>query len=210
MVTRKYSSPAREAQASATRERILAATVTVIGEGIAALSIPAVARRAEVSVPTVYRYFPDKEALLDAVATHVRHRLGVAPGAPSPVDVEDYLSTHRAIFKQIDAADAETVGAVIATFGRGQSALGLEQRRQWLAPAFAGEFDDWSEPDRRNLLNLAAILSSSVGATALAQFGLRGDEAADLLAWTIGRLLAPAERPTRSAAQALDEESEHP
>ncbi len=205
MVTRKYSSPAREAQASATRERILAATVAVIGEGIATLSIPAVARRAEVSVPTVYRYFPDKEALLDATATHVRDRLGVSPDAPSPVDVDDYLQTHRAIFRQVGRADAETIGAVVATFGRGPGALSLEQRREWLAPAFAGEFDDWAEFDRRNLLSIASILSSSVGATALAQFGLRGDDAADLLAWTIRRLLAPVESPSNPDRQALQE-----
>ncbi|MGH1487911.1 MAG: TetR/AcrR family transcriptional regulator [Acidimicrobiales bacterium] len=207
-MTRKYSSPAREAQASATRERILAATVAVIGEGIAALSIPAVARQAEVSVPTVYRYFPDKEALLDAAATHVRDKLGVSPDAPSPVDVDDYLSTHRTIFRQFDRADAETIGAVIATFDRGPGALSLEQRRQWLAPAFAGQFHDWPESDRRNLLSIASILSSSVGATALAQFELRGDEAADLLAWTIGRLLARDESLAASAPQALDEKSE--
>ncbi len=205
MVTRKYSSPAREAQASATRERLLAATVAVIGEGIATLSIPEVARRAEVSVPTVYRYFPDKEALLDAAATHVRDRLGVSPDAPSPVDVDDYLLTHRTIFRQVGRADAETIGAVVATFGRGPGALSLEQRREWLAPAFTGEFDDWAEFDRRNLLSIASILGSSVGATALAQFGLRGDDAADLLAWTIRRLLAPVESPSNPDRQALQE-----
>ena len=34
----------------------------------AAISVPAVAERAGVGVATVYRYFPTKEALLDAAA----------------------------------------------------------------------------------------------------------------------------------------------
>lgn len=188
---RSYSSPAREAQAAATREKILSATIAVIGEGIAALSIPAVAKRAGVSVPTVYRYFPDKETLLDAAAIHVRDGIGVAADTPSPADVEDYLDSHRRIFRRLAGADAETIGTVVATFGRGAGAMNLEQRRDWLAPAFEEVLDDWPETDRQNFLNLASILASSIGATALAQFGLRGDDAADLLTWVIERLLHP-------------------
>lgn len=192
MVTRSYSSPEREAQAAATREKILDATITVIGEGIAALSIPAVAKKAGVSVPTVYRYFSDKETLLNAVAVHVRHGMGVADDEPSPTDVEAYFESHREIFRRWAGADPETIGAVVATFGRGAGALSLEQRREWLAPAFAGVIDDWREVDRQNFLSIASILNSSVGAAALAQFGLQGDAAADLFTWTVQRLLSPS------------------
>jgi AcrR family transcriptional regulator len=178
------------AQAEATRRRILDATISVIGEDLAALSIPAVARRAGVSVPTVYRYFPDKEALVDAAADHVRDGIGVPAEQPSPADLEDYLDLHREVFRRLSGADPATVGAVVATFGRGAGAIDLEGRREWLAPAFAGILDDWTEADRRNFLSIASILTSSVGATALAQFGLRGDDAADLFAWTIRRILS--------------------
>jgi AcrR family transcriptional regulator len=47
----------RAAQAQATRARILEATVNVMARGVASVSIPAVAREARVSVPTVYRHF---------------------------------------------------------------------------------------------------------------------------------------------------------
>ena len=147
------------------------------------------------SVPTVYRYFPDKEALLDAAADHVRDGLGVAADQPSPTDVEDYLDAHRDIFRRLSGADPTTVGAVVATFGRGSGALDLEARREWLAPTFAGILDGWTDVDRRNFLSIASILNSSVGAMALAEFGLRGDDAADLFTWTIRRILSTAPDP---------------
>ena len=198
MATRNYSSPAREAQTLATREKILDATIAVIGEGIALLSIPAVAERAGVSIPTVYRYFPDKEVLVEAAAVHVRERIGVDADAPSPTGVEQYLESHREIFRRLADADDDTIGAVVATFGRGAGGLSLAERREWLAPAFAGVLDDWEEIDRENFLSTASILSSSVGATALAQFGLRGDAAADLLTWIVQRLLSQPHHDTHT------------
>jgi AcrR family transcriptional regulator len=57
-----------------TRDRIVDAVVALITEEHpASISVPAVARRAGVSVATVYRYFPNKGRLLDA-ATEVGHR----------------------------------------------------------------------------------------------------------------------------------------
>jgi TetR/AcrR family transcriptional regulator, repressor for uid operon len=51
---------------NATRQRILAATAEVLGRnGRAKLSLSEVALQAEVSRPTLYRYFGDKRELLD-------------------------------------------------------------------------------------------------------------------------------------------------
>ena len=57
---RTYRSELRAQQADETRARILDATVRVMARGLASLSIPAVAREAGVSVPTVYRHFATK------------------------------------------------------------------------------------------------------------------------------------------------------
>ena len=57
----------RRQQLEGTRQRIVAATVEVMArDGAAALSFPAVAEEAGVSLRTVYRHFPNKEALLQA------------------------------------------------------------------------------------------------------------------------------------------------
>src|SRR3954453_9419387 len=66
MPTRSVS--LHDEHAAATRTRILDAVVDlIVHEHPATLSMPAVASRAGVSLRTVYRYFPTKEALIDAI-----------------------------------------------------------------------------------------------------------------------------------------------
>ncbi len=60
----------RAENASRTRDRIVDAVVGLVAErGDAEFSMPEVARASGVSLRTVYRYFPNRQALVDAVAT---------------------------------------------------------------------------------------------------------------------------------------------
>ena len=59
---------------SSTRQRILSATAEVLGRnGTTKLSLSDVATAARVSRPTLYRYFSDKQVLLDDFAVWERH-----------------------------------------------------------------------------------------------------------------------------------------
>lgn len=63
--TRAYKSPVRQRQAAETRHRIVEATRRLLlAEGYAGMTIEAVARRAEVSVQTVYAVFGSKAGIL--------------------------------------------------------------------------------------------------------------------------------------------------
>ena len=65
--TRPYESPLRAEQLEQTRLRILEAMADVLAdEEVEEVTVPLVAMRARVSVRTVYRHFPTKEALFDA------------------------------------------------------------------------------------------------------------------------------------------------
>ena len=65
--TRPYDSPLRSEQMEQTRLRILEATADVLADEEAEeVTVPLVAMRARVSIRTVYRHFPTKEALFDA------------------------------------------------------------------------------------------------------------------------------------------------
>jgi AcrR family transcriptional regulator len=76
VMTAKRVDRARDDRAGgATRERILDATLAVLGRfGQRKLSMTEVADAAGVSRPTLYRYFPTKEELLEALAHHEQHR----------------------------------------------------------------------------------------------------------------------------------------
>jgi AcrR family transcriptional regulator len=74
---RTYRSELRAQQAATTRQRILDATVRVMAGGLADVTVPAVAREAGVSVPTVYRHFGTKRDLLAALQPHLQQRAGI-------------------------------------------------------------------------------------------------------------------------------------
>ena len=59
------------ADARRNRDRLVDAAIELILEVGAEPPLDAIARRAEVGIGTLYRHFPDRERLLDAVAHHV-------------------------------------------------------------------------------------------------------------------------------------------
>ncbi len=79
--------------------RALAAATTLLGRGISieALTTAHIAQEAGMSVGGLYRFFPDKQAIVDAIA--VRHmelfqeRMGAAIMADFPETPRDFLAT---------------------------------------------------------------------------------------------------------------------
>jgi len=95
-----YRSPLRASQAAATRERIVAACVTLMRRG-ADLTFASVAAEAGVQERTVYRHFPKKEdletALWDWIVRHLTHAGFEAR------DEEQLVAAMRASFAGFDA-----------------------------------------------------------------------------------------------------------
>lgn len=79
---------AQRADARANRARILDVAEEVFGQGGESASTEEVARRAGVGIATVFRHFPTKAALLEAVLTrrfdHLRQRAEALLGADDP------------------------------------------------------------------------------------------------------------------------------
>src|ERR1700730_3272389 len=91
MSPRRYNSPGRDAAASQTRERIVAAAATILrsAKGVEDFSLEGVAKAAGVTRLTVYNQFGSRRAVLEAVfdAVAVRgglHRLAEAMTGPDP------------------------------------------------------------------------------------------------------------------------------
>lgn len=75
------------ADATRNREKVLAAAEAVFAEQGVAVPIDEVARSAGVGVGTVYRHFPTKEVLFEAIV--VRHLRGLATRADGLLSAED-------------------------------------------------------------------------------------------------------------------------
>lgn len=157
---RTYRSRLRADQARETRDRILDATVRVMAGGLASTSIPAVAREAGVSVPTVYRHFRTKGDLLAAVYPHVARRAGIDDGM-EPRTLDELREGLRRVFERIDAMD-DLARAAMASPGADEvrhatmpSRLARIRRLvDAVAPALPAE-------DRARLVRLLVIVTSS-------------------------------------------------
>lgn len=101
MPPRAYDNTLRAEQAERTKQRILEAAVELVAEA-ATVSTAAIAARAGVSEPTVYRHFPNREALIAGIDAWGQENLGPPPVpsklediVPSAIAMGLYLGRNR-------------------------------------------------------------------------------------------------------------------
>ena len=189
---RPYRNDLRAQQADETRRRILDATLRVMAGGLASLSIPAVAREAGVSVPTIYRHFRTKAELLKETYPHVARRAGF-DGLPHPRTLEELRDVIRDIFDRIDSLD-DLARAAAASPG------GEEARRALMPDRYERihRLGDSIEPklskaDHDRITRLLMILTSSAALrTWRDHLGSSVDEAADDVDWIVRAAIAAA------------------
>jgi len=189
---RGYQSELRAEQAEETRSRILEAALRVMATGLASLSVPAVAREAGVSVPTVYRHFGTKANLLAEMYPHAARRAGL-DGVPDPSAVRDVKSAVRAVIERLDALDDVSRAAFA-------SPIADEVRHATMPSRFArirrlGESIEppLSSADLDRITRLLVVLiSQSSLRTWRDHLGVSADQAADDVDWILRAAIAAA------------------
>lgn len=190
--TREYRSELREQQAEATRERIVDATLRVMARGVAHLSIPAVAREAGVSVPTVYRHFGTKRDLLASLYPHIARRAG-AGDVVVPSTLGELRDGVRAIFERLDAVDDLARAAMASPAAEEARRVTMPDRRRRAHHFIDSVGPDLPEADRQRIARLLVILTSSSALRAWRDhLGASVDEAADDVDWIVRAALAAA------------------
>ncbi len=102
---RRYSSPVRERRAEKTRQRILEALARQLGRPNALdVNVTEAAKEAGVSVRTVYHYFPDRTARVEALAEWTREALG--PVDHPLVTADDIPGFTRAAYARAERQEA--------------------------------------------------------------------------------------------------------
>jgi AcrR family transcriptional regulator len=147
MSPRAYRQRARAVDRARTREEILDAAIAIHGEvGFGAMTIAAIAERADVQRLTVYRHFPDDGALLAGCATRWQ------AAHPIPADRWSAIADPRQRLRvALDALYGYyvTAGPMLAQLIREREAV----------PSVAG----WLEPYDRLLANLRERLAEGWG-----------------------------------------------
>jgi AcrR family transcriptional regulator len=184
----------RAAQAQATRARILEATLSVMARGVASVSIPAVAREAGVSVPTVYRHFGTKRDLLAAVFPHVVRRAGLDELVP-PRSIDELGHGVRALFERIDSAGDLARAAAASPAAEEVRRVDMPARLG-MSRRLADSIVPKLTPGDRD--RIARILTILISASALRvwrdHLGSTVEEAASDIDWVISAAIAASTR----------------
>jgi len=189
---RAYRSNLRAEQAEETRTRVLEATLRLMTDGMASFSIPAVARDAGVSVPTIYRHFGRKSDLLAALYPHVAQRLGVDQ-VPDPSSVGEVRDAVRAIFARLDALDDLTRAAMASPGANAVRHATMPSRYERIRRLGDSIDPRLSDADLDRITRLLVILtSSSALRTWRDHLGSSVDEAADDVDWILRAAIAAA------------------
>lgn len=128
------------ADARRNRERLLGAAIEMILETGAEPPLDAIARRAGVGTGTLYRHFPDRGSLLDAVARHVLDQSATAAEAALTEASDGFQALRRYMHAAVD---------------RGVGVLNL------IYPLLDGP--DWTADRARSAMLLGAILERGKG-----------------------------------------------
>ena len=189
MTTRKYTSELRDAQADATRSRILDALVEVLADGVDTLSIPAVAERAGVSVGTVYRHFGDKAGLLQALPAHAGRQAGLEIESV-PESLEELAEVVHGVFRHFENTGDLLRAAFASRIGREARVQGSAERLRLISDALHQIAPELEDDQLEHLAKLALILTTS---EAYQQWKDRLEmsprEAADEVMWAIKTLI---------------------
>jgi len=184
-----YTSTLRDRQVAQTRELILDAVTTLLADRRAdEVTTRDIAAAAGVSERTVYRHFPDRNALLDGLSQRLPH-LGVRPSFGAG-GLDDLASTSRRLMELLDehyvTARAEAVFNADPRRFAADTQANTREMRELLASGLP-------ELDERDQLRIAAVIRCLVSTQAWLrmreEFGVPGTESGPVVAWVIDTII---------------------
>jgi AcrR family transcriptional regulator len=182
--------PLREGHKRATRERIVRAVAELVAEAHpAAISVPAVAARAGVAVATVYRYFPTKEALLDASALVMGSDAAITSLAEIPQSFDELTAVLPAAFADLARHLPLARNQLASPLGRQLRQRRWEAKQVAMRAALDGSGIDPDSHEGQRFAAIADVLTSSTAVLELHdKAGIPIEDAAAHVLWALSVL----------------------
>ncbi|WP_421996405.1 TetR/AcrR family transcriptional regulator [Reyranella sp.] len=195
----------RNRRAAETRRKIIAAAKAMIAETSTAPTVVAVAKRADVSVRSVFQHFGDVESLFVTVVDSIRGDLAAPVRTPSdrPLSARIAAVVHNRaeLFDKIvplRVAAGQFVNHPALTERAQES---KQELRQATLEAFAPEFAALGEPDREQLADaIEAALSLEAWIVLRRRDGMSFERATAVWRLTLTALLAHEQAAASPAA----------
>ena len=183
----------RERQAAAVKDAILDALARRLDrEDPEDIAMPQVAADAGISLRTLYRYFPTREVMFEAVGDHVVARLGL------PRDIRDADDIVRVFSEsaRLGAQSPELVRAMLWTrLGRRARSSHRRRRVQSITTALGEVTSHLPAAEARRREGAVVYLSSlPAWITVSEECGLSAEDAQRGIAWAIETLVAALRR----------------
>ena len=198
---RAYDSTLRHQQEEETRAVLLKALVDdVIERGAAEVSLPKVAKRAKVSVPTVYRHFPTKALLLEAMGEEVERRLGLLA---FPAQAKDLAAFIPVLFRNFDDNEglmrARMKAGIAGKIRRSRQA----ERATQMEAALREPMRAFKPAEQRLAVGVLRTLASSFAWELMRDnWGMRAEESGRACAWAVRVLLKEIARNPKTFQEA--------
>lgn len=196
---------ARDRKKDEVRNRLLDAWIGLMVEGSPDLTHDEAAARAGVGRRTAYRYFPDRQAMMEGALLRVRELAG--PHVALPATLEELIATLEPIYTGFDRNAAITIMTRSTPQGR---ALRLSQngpRVKAYTRAAAEAVKDLPPRDRRLATAMIQLLHTTPWLEMHDTWGLDGHDIARVTRWAIRALLADLKA---RGDRPLDEDIEKP
>lgn len=186
---RSYSSPLRSAHTEDTRERILAATYTLLGQGDADdVTIDMIAAEAGIQKRTIFRHFENREALFDAFWVWLNRKLDLST---LPQTAEDLVAGPKTAFPRFDEADGVIRASIHSPSGRAMRVRATAARRDAFAAALASHLSGVEPAAAQRAEALAHLLYSAPAWEVLKDYGgMTGTQAGYAAAWALDLILS--------------------
>lgn len=197
---RTYHSPLRDAQAASTRTLILDTLAELIAAANSTdVSVRELAKAANTSERTVYRHFPDRAALFEALVERIADTEGwyIDERSRFRLDSVDALpAAIESAYHDFEATEVHTRVAAILAGSMASPPRNVRERTARVRSFLAEEFDDLDEVDLDELLAvLRLLMSSRTWLWLKREYGIDGDRSGPLSAW-VARLVTDEVRRT--------------
>jgi AcrR family transcriptional regulator len=187
---KRYTSTLRDRQVAQTRELILDAVTTLLGDRRAdEVSTRDIAATAGVSERTVYRHFPDRDALLEGLSQRWSNLDGVRPSF-GVGGLDDIAPTSRRLMAVLDEHYVTARAEAVFNADPRRFASDTQTNSSEMLQLLATELPDLSE---REQVRIAAVMRCLVSTQAWLrmreEFGVPGTESGPVVAWVIDTII---------------------
>lgn len=185
--SRQYSSPLRERHAQQTRDLILDAVTTLLeSHRIDEIATREIAQSAGVSERTVYRHFPDRDALLAGLTSRLMRSIKQRQMSVQVETVDDLKAVAVQVMAGLEEFHVAARAEALFNADPRRFSPDTRENSEQVARVVAAILPDLSKRDHVRIAAVVrCLLSAQAWLRMREEYGVPGDESGPMVAWVL-------------------------